>query len=225
MSGAGIFLILVLIDTLPQLSRIRAGQLPITAPPSVPYRPSGLTIRIYDYAGLGAPTRTKMAEETLWLLGRTHVPFIVIDCTSGRDDDVCRSPERADILTIRVLRRAPNEANRNALGLTVRSPYGTVGLVLHDRAAMLSRQDLPIWQILGRAVAHEVVHLLVPDEPHTVSGLMKSEMTSDHLRPANYGWHWISRNTIARMEAEAMRRTKIPAEEARARIASTGPTQ
>jgi len=227
MNDFGRFLLTVLLGTLLQLSSVSA-QLPITAPNtqepiSIAVERARLTIRIYDYADLGASTRAKMAEEAFAILTHTHVPFVITDCKSGRDEDVCRSAERPDLLTVRVLRCAPNQVKRNALGLAVTSPSGTIGLVFHDRAARLSGRDFPLSRILGRAVAHEVVHMLVPAEPHTLSGLMKSGLSFEDLRPANNGWHWIPRGTIDSLQAEAIRRTTIPTEEARARMAFTDP--
>jgi hypothetical protein len=72
------------------------------------------------------------------------------------------------------------------------------------------RRDYP--RALGRVVAHELVHALVPDEPHAPSGLMQAALSRDFLTGP--------RAPIDQRFARALARRLSPGPEEPARVAA-----
>ena len=62
------------------------------------------------------------------------------------------------------------------------SDYGGSAALFYDRALALRKPGVALSQILGRAMAHEIVHLLLGTTSHTGLGLMKGEWTAEDLR-------------------------------------------
>jgi len=68
-----------------------------------------------------------------------------------------------------------------------------------ERMAELSEADPAL--LLGRAIAHELGHLLLATNSHSSSGLMRAQWTAKEVR-GNSAGDWI----LARKDAEAIRR-------------------
>jgi len=62
------------------------------------------------------------------------------------------------------------------------SDSGASAALFYDRALSIRKPGLFLAQILGRAMAHEVVHLLLGTTSHADLGLMKAEWTTEDLR-------------------------------------------
>jgi hypothetical protein len=96
--------------------------------------------------------------------------------------DVCEAPDRPTGIRVRLLPKALPPASRTALGMAMWSDSGSSAALFYDRALSIRKPGLFLAQILGRAMAHEVVHLLLGTTSHTDLGLMKREWTTEDLR-------------------------------------------
>jgi len=112
---------------------------------------------------------------------------IGIDIVSRRADGYSASGE----LNVIFLSRDPRKQGRtmgrvnrhrhDALWIyvgTVRETLNLAGPAGRD-GTWAERADYT--RALGRVVAHEIVHTLVPDEPHATSGLMRASLSRDFL--------------------------------------------
>jgi hypothetical protein len=61
------------------------------------------------------------------------------------------------------------------------SDSGSSAAIFYDRALSIRKPGLFLAQILGRAMAHEVVHLLLGTTSHADLGLMKAEWNAEDL--------------------------------------------
>lgn len=88
--------------------------------------------------------------------------------------------------------RAPGHSKRRAMGLVKRDPNSALWIftgMVRQTLGLTRRSDFDRpWEerrnyprALGRVVAHEIVHTLVPDEPHATSGLMQATLGRDFL--------------------------------------------
>jgi hypothetical protein len=93
----------------------------------------------------------------------------------------------------------------------VRETLGLARPVGRDNKMWEERRDYP--RALGRVVAHELVHALVPEEPHATGGLMQASLSRDFLTA--------SRAPIDRRFASALaRRLSAGSGEEPARVAA-----
>jgi hypothetical protein len=61
--------------------------------------------------------------------------------------------------------------------------------------------------MLGRVLAHEITHLLLPGEKHSNAGLMRAHWGRDDLRFTSGACFWLKENSVRLMQAEVRRRT------------------
>ena len=60
--------------------------------------------------------------------------------------------------------------------------------------------------LLGAAMAHEIVHMLLPVGSHAESGLMRPQWSTEDLKPRDIAAMGLSPRTLALMRVEALRK-------------------
>jgi len=137
---------------------------------------TSVRIRVCGFFGL-SPTLLAFAEaEAARVLRGLEMQWIECRCA-----ETSCGPEEPDELTVRIVQKALPGATRGALGMA--SWSGDLGgaLVFYDRALTFRSRTRMLHLILGRAMAHEIVHLLSPEEPHSDGGLMRGLWTLHDL--------------------------------------------
>jgi hypothetical protein len=121
---------------------------------------------------------TWAAVEAARLLRQLHLHLKWVNCALD-----CDEPEAPGELAVRVTERAPPEATGSALGMAAWSGHeGGGAFIFYDRALNLRTHCKLLGNTLGRIMAHEIMHLLHPEEPHSEVGLMRSQCAADDLR-------------------------------------------
>lgn len=65
---------------------------------------------------------------------------------------------------------------------------GTTVYVFHDKASQFAHAHrIPLWAVLGCAVAHEIGHALLPAHAHAESGIMRASWQPSHFPPRSAG--------------------------------------
>lgn len=156
-------------------------------------------IRIYDSTGNHA-ARAAAILVSRALLDDAGVSADWLDCTTGHQGPGCHAVRGPRDLIVRVAPRslgpmrpaADSVSTRERLadpdlqlGFATFDPAtrrGVLATIFHDRVLTVAgRTALDYHLLLGRAIAHEVGHLLLPGGGHGATGLMRAIWTDDEL--------------------------------------------
>ena len=174
-----------------------------------------LAVRIYDNAGVTARDMESAVAAAHAILEDAGIVASWRDCSREACQDLGRLGP-AEII-IRVA-DAPPGSLPDSLGFSfvdVERRQGTLATVFADRVQALSAQaGADSGLLLGRAMAHEIGHLLLGTTRHARRGLMRGLWTTIDLQKQQ-PWDWtLSRDDGARMRgslASRLRRATEPA--------------
>jgi len=174
-----------------------------------------LTIRTYDAAGLAAGEMQSARESGGHILERAGLAVIWLDCTVPRPSHAspppCSAPLAPRELVVRIVPAGAGIADHVLGSALVDRGHGVLATVYADRVRTLADgAGTGIGQLIGRAAAHEVGHLLLGSTRHASRGLMRGVWEPGEVRnPRPWDWY------LADGEAAGMRRGLV----ARARFA------
>jgi hypothetical protein len=148
-----------------------------------------VTIRVYNTFGVSTAAVAAARAVTQAVLITAGVNALWRECrtaahTSARDrcDDVLSRNE----IIVRVVRGPAAPDSFAALGdslVETGSGRGVLATIFADRVLSAgSRTGADAAVLLGRAVAHEVGHLLIGSAAHSTRGLMRARWSDDELR-------------------------------------------
>lgn len=162
------------------------GRGPLASPREDLPRPADLSLVWYDpssdledaFPALADEVRSifrGLGVEASWRIGGTfggaampEVPVILL----RKDPMGHRRSERVLGLVI------PDQEPQRAVWVFLESVRLTLGL---GRGPLAPTQADALGRALGRVVAHEVIHAIAPDAPHTGDGLMRHALSKDFL--------------------------------------------
>ncbi len=165
-----------------------------------------LTVEMYNQAPTSPEILDAAAVEAARVLRTLPVRLDWLNCSAVVHPAVCESVDRPTDIRIRLLPRALLEAKPSALGMAMWSESGGSAALFFDRALSFRTQTSLLPQILGRAMAHEVVHLLLGTTAHADLGLMRSEWSTDDLRMDSNACMELTSAATASIRKEAERR-------------------
>ena len=184
------------------LSSVFCLLFPGTAESAAPARVE-VAARVYNTARVASPiTDAALATATrLMTAGAIEVAWRNCDLPN-----TCTTvPVREFVIRLVRSRKTTTDGSPLVLGeasIDVSQRAGVLATIYVDRVeqmAGLSEADPA--SLLGRAIAHELGHLLLATNAHSSSGLMRAQWTSKEVR-GNLAGDWI----LARKDAEAIRR-------------------
>lgn len=168
-----------------------------------------VTIRVYDGARLPAVTRTAALAQTATALASAAIDPVwqVCGARDVSDDAACSRPLGPGELAVRVVRLPVPQGHTGALPLgdaliDARSGGSVLATIYLDRVVWLARAagaDADV--LLGRAIAHELGHLLMATVAHAARGLMRPHWSRDDLRRNRDGDWDFARADVAAMTA------------------------
>lgn len=170
---------------------------------------TAVTVRVYDGAGLPAATRTAALAQTASALSRAAIDPVwqVCGARDVSDDTACGRPLAPGELAVRVVRSPvqPGHAGPLPLGdalIDARSGGSVLATVYLDRVVWLARAaDADPNVLLGRAIAHELGHLLMATVTHAARGLMRPHWSRDDVRRNRSGDWDFARTDVAAIAA------------------------
>lgn len=156
------------------------------------------TIRTFNYAGISAEELAAARLEAAGIFKRADITLEWIDCrVPATDGAACTEPllDGRDLM-LRLVDREPADARRLvALGESMldRERRGGVLMTvdLPPVRSIAGRTATPLATLLGRAIAHEIGHLLLGSAEHPRRGLMRATWSHEELRglkPAHWGF-------------------------------------
>ena len=156
-----------------------------------------LIVRTYDTFGVTAGEITNARTVAGAILQDAGLQVVWRDCSGG-----CADPLASGELMVRIV-AAPDAIVLGSLGCAVidlQQGTGTLATVYVDRINRLaSRVGVNAGTLLGRAVAHEIGHLLLGTSRHSAAGLMRAFWSDGELqRNLAADWTW-SPQDVARL--------------------------
>ena len=141
----------------------------------------GRTVRVYDNADVSKAALRAAFETAAEALRPADVEVAWLSCTvssGGR----CTEPLRRGEMMVRLVRSGKTSpSDDESLGTALVDPSsgtGVLATVYVDRVERLARgSDGDLGTLLGRAMAHEIGHLLMGRASHAVRGLMRPRWT------------------------------------------------
>ena len=127
----------------------------------------------------------------------------------------CATPLRANEIAVRIVRLTTRADYRGELPLgyslvDTATRSGSLATIYMDRVTWLAEAaGVDGRLVLGRAIAHEVGHLLLGTNAHSESGLMRAVWSCDALK-RNTGRDWLFAPGDARAMRQAVRLRAVP---------------
>jgi len=161
---------------------------------------AGLVVRIYDTTGTASDIRSAAIATASAIVADAGISVEWRDCTTTSGEARCqRTPGSRDLI-VRIipavapgtifrgsalqLRMAPGEMSL-PLGVAVINPVtlaGEMATVFHQQVRSVARRSgVNDAELLGRAFAHEVGHLLLRVRAHSPAGLMRGVWSIQEL--------------------------------------------
>jgi hypothetical protein len=179
---------------------VNAGTLALQSTPT-------LNVLVSSFRGLPSWVLEGAEAEASRIFQPARISLKWIDCASGTAPIPCESLQTDGDLVIHFVPRALPLASATALAMTLRSPNHGAAFIFYDRIIALQTSASLLQTMLGRVVAHEITHLLVPEEEHSSSGLMRTHWKPDDLRFTTMGCGTLSARSMQLLQGEARRRT------------------
>jgi len=168
-----------------------------------------LTVRVYGGRNAGSLRPETGYEVAARLLRHAGIEAHWVFCPEpGSDEahDPCAVPLEPTELAVRVTRSNEPTTGTTQLPLgyslvDAARGAGSLATVYVDRVEWLARAaGTPRHDLFGRAIAHEIGHLLLGTNEHATSGVMRGQWSSDSLRSSAQDWEF-TREHGTRMRA------------------------
>jgi hypothetical protein len=176
---------------------------------------AAVAIRTYNYAAVPVLELAAAKSEAEDIFDKAGISLAWIDCRvpGTNEGAACTEPLLGRDLLLRLVDRRPRDGERIvALGESMldREQRGGVLMTvdLYPVRDVAAGASMPPSQVLGRAVAHEIGHLLLGSAEHPRLGLMRALWSRDELRglkPAHWGF---SAREAARMRQELRNKSR-----------------
>ena len=190
--------------------------LTISAPllADTPSRPA-LAVRIYNSAGVSTEDLRVATVEAETILQAAGITVAWMDCwhrdrESPGAPEHCRQPLERNSLTIRLQDAAATTKRIVSMGYSLvnlpdRAPF--LATVYPDLVASVARSaSVDARPLLGRAIAHEIGHLLLNANGHGDAGLMREKWTRLELQKNKRSdWEFLHQETSIMLAAVATR--------------------
>jgi hypothetical protein len=166
---------------------------------AAPTLDAAVAIRAYNYAGVSAGQLAGARAEAEHIFRNARISLEWIECRvpGAAEGAACTEPLLAGRdLMLRLVDRPPAQGERVvALGESMLDREARGGVLmtidLFPVRTVAGRASLGIPTLLGRAIAHEIGHLLLGSAEHSRLGLMRALWSHDELRglrPAHWGF-------------------------------------
>lgn len=151
-----------------------------------------ITLRVYDYAHMSRPRLLDAEEVAAAILSQAGLEARWVDCPTSKAEwdnyPDCHSPWQANDFVLKVLPKAMADLlpkGKDALGSTLECSIGAIcsTSIFYHRVNRAfdggGTASVPV--LMGRAMAHEIGHLLLGENSHAAKGIMRGGWSDDDL--------------------------------------------
>lgn len=168
-----------------------------------------VTVRTYNYASISVGQLEAAQSEATHIFSRSRISIAWTGCRvpGAVSGSACTDPllPGRDLM-LRLMDRPASGDRFVALGESMLDHRDRAGVLMTVNTlsvrAVAQSAGIPTAMLLGRAIAHEIGHLLLGSGEHPRVGIMRAQWSSDELRglkPAQWGF--------SPREGEQMRQT------------------
>ena len=165
--------------------------------------PPGITVRVYETAGLPSALEQRAFAEAGALLRAAFVDVRWLECTGANHAPACDVPLGPSefVLVIRKGGECPVISAALGKALVPHRGGGVLATVYFGQVACLAMTtNADVAVLLGRVTAHELGHLMMQNPKHSPRGLMRERWTPHEVR-RNHASDW----AFTAADAAAMR--------------------
>jgi hypothetical protein len=178
---------------------------------------ASLVVRIYNNYGVPADDLLAARTQVDAIFSEARIDLSWLECWQREGEPVkapptCRQPLGADELTLRL--QAPNQSEGkrfvsmgfSLVNLEAGAPF--LATIFVDLVTSISRSAAVDFRLLlGRAIAHEIGHLLLNTNRHAHHGIMRADWSRAELSRNNPAdWRFVE-DEIPLIRSSAMART------------------
>lgn len=160
---------------------------------------SALIIRVYDTTDTATDVRSEAIRTAAGIIEEAGILVEWRDCTSASTESPCQDVRPGRDLIVRIMPEVTPSASFKGsalqlrtlpgrslqLGVAVINPVtlaGEMATIFHEQVrAVARRSGVEDATLLGRAVAHEVGHLLLRAREHSATGIMRGAWSLEEL--------------------------------------------
>jgi len=145
-------------------------------------------VRVYDATGASAAERRAALDAAASIVSAASVELIWRTCEGARNSGPCAAPLAPRELALRLVRSRTGSTTGGDLPLgdaliDTAAGSGVLATIYVDRVERMAAENrVNRDALLGRAIAHELGHLLMATSTHSVSGLMRSVWSQSEIR-------------------------------------------
>ena len=171
----------------------------LPAEDAIELRVATITVRVWDRVQIdaGILDRAKQVTDKIFCPLRIEIRWIECLADPTLQNQRCISPAGPNDISVRVFRRpigGRQQLRQDTAGVALPSPLNAGSgfiQVFFDRLEEISRNSSgagPLELLLGITIAHEIGHLLLPANQHSLSGIMQGWLGGRNLQLAARGW-------------------------------------
>jgi Zn-dependent protease with chaperone function len=176
----------------------------------IPQDQADIFVQVYNMAQIGEATLVAALRQAGWIFSRTGIHVNWMECplsnVASQNRGMCDGP--APMMLLRILPRAPDAFSGEAMGFGLPVPEGGIhAAVFYSRVARLSTSaTAPVEQVLAHVIAHEIGHLLLGSNRHSIKGIMRGRWEYSDIRLAIARSLFFTPEEASCMRDEAIRR-------------------
>jgi hypothetical protein len=142
-----------------------------------------INVSVCSFHGLPSWVLEGAESEAARIFRQAAITMKWLDCDPEKDSvsrELAASPAE---LLVRVVPHALSPASKTALAMAFPFPGSTgTAFIFYDRVVAMQTSGSLLQTMLGRVVVHEIIHLLLPGQEHSRSGLMRRDWSQEDLR-------------------------------------------
>ena len=174
--------------------------------------PAAIAVRTYNYFGIPPRELEAARMQAAAILREAGIDISWLDCNVPNESARCNQPVTSADAILRI--GAAHETSGHqftSMGFSLvnlsdgKAPY--LSTIYADLVASVARgAGIDASELLGRAIAHEIGHLMLGTNEHAASGLMRAIWSRAELRRGNASdWHFLASEVGAMHTAIATR--------------------
>jgi hypothetical protein len=170
-----------------------------------------ITIHVYNYAAVSEKTLARAKEEAGRIFGNAGLTALWVDHALSAVD--LRHPHHSTDswdgtdYVLRLLTRSPETSSKNAMGEALSLDIANV--FMNRVTEQATDGELSASRMLGHALAHEIGHLLLGDNSHSLGGgIMVAPWSKEDLQRMVKGGLLFTHQEVTRIQAELRHRSR-----------------